>query len=1103
MDTRRLLLPAGLLLLLAACTQVPSTPPRPTPSPPPPVAGRTVERQEPRPAPPPAQPASSPKRDPEAPRLASRCTGGAQLCDTWVRFRQQTPWPYQTLGLRRLASGEYIVLVSEPPPTATQAQLDALLAAVFGSAIVERGRARFPTGIDGWLEDTLLQVRIDEPRGTRQVLSGHDLKPWSIPAWLAERLHYVHRSLHLTREGFYVDDLQAIASLPAQPKVPTVAVSARDVDAWLAPTRDWLALGSQTERRKWPQVLQPISPAVYYLPGDGLVALALPADVSRERLAEPLRMFGIASDVTVAAVRSKGGGLVLLGRSRQLPLTLLPPIRLETFMMLQRSRGRELGQSYERRRIFAGKLLKGPAFGWDWAPIFLSGNLEDSELGTLLNLADQVLKSWSQHGDVIYYAFDYRAPDAYPFGQLEASEYFQQKLQTTSLTFNWNTTGFSTWVDMPSGGIITPDRSSVLPITYIPGSGSSDASTTRLARDAADRAREVFAAQGDPLLARVAQHTLLFHALGTVGPPPSAPTSPSERRYRTDMVNDALRQQAERWLAAPEVTKTLDPAVSADIETLRGKMGLNTKQIAELLVRPATRDLSQMVEARQQAQAAYRTLFESGTYLQTRTSATFERMCREVNGTKVKVDKGERCNYQWPQSRPLPASVQEFDRLSRETSDVIAQLEQQAGSLRAQDEALAKEWERQTTVLRIVTKVAGRAGDTWDEWSVLRSVLENASRVNTAGAIQTPSVVLSRDSKNFFSVGGHNIGANPTRVVIGEAGAKPTFKKVGNDIGLVMSPEQLRASSDVVRKGVDGASLGTDRSIQSVRTSLQLEGGNVDAPLRVTVQRSGGARLSDAEVVERFAKQDCGTCIFRDAESNIYLLDKGPPTAVRTTGDTAELPGMIAGARNRETVRYEGIPPDVAAFISESVRVADVARATPIETAINGARRLFGKPPVGGDRTVIVFTDSAGRPHQFTLLGEPSTRVGLIKSKVTLSQAQVFDAGTDTVAWLKAAGRSQQGTVTVARFPRPGEAHIDLGVIADYAPAQGSQQSAVVGDAVMRAGKGNVDLTTVIGSIRSELNQRLRPQELEFFVRSNAGDIRVARPPVGELLAAR
>jgi len=1038
--------------------------------------------------------------------------GEAQLCDVWVRFRQQIPWPYQTLALRRLASGEYAILISEPPPTATRAELDALLMALFGSAIVERGRARFPTGIDGWLEDTLLRVRVEEPRATTKVLSGHDLKPWSIPTWIAERLQYLHRTLQFTREGFYVDDLQAIASAPPKLKVPTLAVSARDVDAWLAPTRDWVPVAGQNDRRKWRQVLQSTSPAVYHLPGDGLVALALPADISRERLAEPLRLFGLASDVTVAAVRSKSGGLVLLGRSRQLPLTLLPPVRLETFTMLQRSRGRELGQSYERGRIFAGKLLAGPALGWDWAPIFLSGNLEDSELGTLLNLADQVLKSWSQHGDVIYFAFDYRAPQAYPFGEQQASEYFRQQLRTTSLTFNWNTTGFTTWVDMPSGGIITPDRSSVLPITYIPGSGMSDKrgdpKSTRMARDAADRARGVFAAQGDPMLARVAQHVLLFHALGTLGPSPTSATATGERLYRTDSVNETLRQQAERWLSAPEVAQKLDPAVAADIETLRRRMGLNTRQIAELLVSPAARDLSQMEEALQRAYAAYRTLLASGSDLDSRRASAFERMCREVGGTKVKLGEGERCNYKWPEGRAMPASVQEFGRLDRETNELIAQLERQAGSLSAQDEALAKEWERHLTVQRIASKVAGRAGDTWDEWSVLRAVLDRASRVTASGAIQTPSVVLSRDSKDFFSVGGHNIGAGPTRVVIGEAGAKPTFKRVGNDIGLVMSPEQLRASPDIVRRGVDGTSIAVDRPIQPVHVSLQLEGGNVDAPLRASVQRSSAGRLSDAEVVERFAKQDCGTCVLRDADSNIYVLDKGPPTAVRTAGDMTELPGMIASARNRDTVRFEGIQPDAAAFIAESVRVADAGprQMTTVEAAIDGARRLFGRPPAAADRTVVMFTDAAGNSHQFTLLGEPGARMGLIKSKVPLREAQVFDPGADTVAWLKAAGRTPRGgepVVTVARFPRRGAAQIDIGVIADYPQGQGATQAAVVSEAVTKAGKGDVALTTVIGSIRGELNRRLRPQELEFFIRSNAGDIRVARLSTGDVMAAR
>jgi hypothetical protein len=238
-------------------------------------------------------------------------------------------------------------------------------------------------------------------------------------------------------------------------------------------------------------------------------------------------------------------------------------------------------------------------------------------------------------------------------------------------------------------------------------------------------------------------------------------------------------------------------------------------------------------------------------------------------------------------------------------------------------------------------------------------------------------------------------------------------------------------------------------------------------------------------------------------------LDKGPPTAVRIAGDPTDLPYMIGSARNRAVVRFEGIDPDAVALISESVRVIDVnmARRSPMEVAIRTARGFFGKSAAGAsDRTIVMFTDRAGSAHQFTLLGKPAAHVGILKERVSVRDTQVFDPGPDTLAWLKSLGREARpggdSVVTVARFPPRGSVQIDLGIVADYPRGQGSTQTAVVSEAVARTRGSEADISTVVGNIRSELASRLRPQELEFFIRSNAGDVRVAHLSVGKSASA-
>ena len=110
----------------------------------------------------------------------------------------------------------------------------------------------------------------------------------------------------------------------------------------------------------------------------------------------------MASDVVVGASWSGTDALLIVGRQRQVPLDVLPPLRFETFALLADVDARELAQSYERTTPFAGKLRAGDYANADWAPIYLSDPLIDSEFGALLNITDQMLKSWSSAGDIDY-----------------------------------------------------------------------------------------------------------------------------------------------------------------------------------------------------------------------------------------------------------------------------------------------------------------------------------------------------------------------------------------------------------------------------------------------------------------------------------------------------------------------------------------------------------------------------------------------------------------------------------------------------------------------------------------------------------------------------
>src|SRR5260370_34025951 len=98
----------------------------------------------------------------------------------------------------------------------------------------------------------------------------------------------------------------------------------------------------------------------------------------------------------------------------------------------------------------------------DWAPIYLSPRLIDTEYGSLLNITDQLLKGWTQHGDVEYVNFTYPAPPSYPFPKA-----LTEVLGTPELTFNWNTKGAGYVTKIGDYEVYALNQTGSLPIYYV------------------------------------------------------------------------------------------------------------------------------------------------------------------------------------------------------------------------------------------------------------------------------------------------------------------------------------------------------------------------------------------------------------------------------------------------------------------------------------------------------------------------------------------------------------------------------------------------------------------------------------------------------------
>src|SRR5207244_2263314 len=143
--------------------------------------------------------------------------------------------------------------------------------------------------------------------------------------------------------------------------------------------------------------------------------------------------------------------------------------------------------------------------GRDWAPILLSPQLRDTEYGSLLNITDQLLKSWSNKGRTRYYNFPYAEPTRFPFpGPL----WNVLRIESgTALTYNWNTKGVGYTVQTGPLTMMALNRTGSLPVSYIPEGAQR---TGQQVVDAENDGYEYFSQRDDPNLVRVVQYAALY-----------------------------------------------------------------------------------------------------------------------------------------------------------------------------------------------------------------------------------------------------------------------------------------------------------------------------------------------------------------------------------------------------------------------------------------------------------------------------------------------------------------------------------------------------------------------------------------------------------------
>lgn len=499
----------------------------------------------------------------------------------WRVFRAAYPYHIQVIALSQPnTAGNRLLILSEPPPSLTAQDVRASAPAAFAGTALFRHRI----GFDGWAQDMAIELNplsgrqletlIDELHvkvfGTAYKamavsipdtppaadadykfdlrVSAGTLKRWLVPdsfqsryLWLLAVVTVFLAVYGARRFGSNGGKRHAFALIVAAAAACQMWGSSRRYSAGGA---DQVLFKSSfsPETATVASLLSTNARGVYYSKSPGLVLWLIPKGELTNSTRTEIRRFALDSDVILGAV-GNASTVAIVARERVASIDILPPLRTETIFQLATVKDSELAQSYERTHVLAGK-FDGRH---DWAPIYLTDELIDTEYGSLLNITDQLLKSWSMAGRVRYINFNYPDPQHFPFPQ-PLSIYAHASV----ITFNWNTKGAGYSSQFGPYDIFAWTRTGALPVDYL---GNKDA---RL-HSAEDIGYEYFATRNDPNLVRVVQYAELYQIFRHYGVSASGPGATYNAKT-PEVFLEQIRELLERFSAIPdeEIQRLLD-----------------------------------------------------------------------------------------------------------------------------------------------------------------------------------------------------------------------------------------------------------------------------------------------------------------------------------------------------------------------------------------------------------------------------------------------------------------------------------------------------------------------------------------------------------------
>jgi uncharacterized membrane protein YgcG len=665
----------------------------------------------------------------------------------WRSFRNVYPYHYQTLAISEPSNdGKRILIISEPPSDFIDTEK--ILKTAFEERLNKIEKKRHKIGYDGWVEDIIVTL---VSKNNAEI----DRK------YLLDNIDFLSRQLFGTTYKSYTIHLPIKSKPPYQNSISNLFVNAYELKSWVIDSNMKFISVYGGEKFSVQHLLDKGKTGVYHSEEIGIIILIIPRNQDLINYRVDFRIFSLDSDLILGAITKTNKNIAIIARERQSSLDEIPPLRFESIIGLAEETETELAQSYERSHIVAGKILDGENKGRDWAPIYLSENLIDTEFGSLLNITDQILKSWSEAGNIEYINFDYPKPSDFPFGK----DCLSELSEGSSTLYNWNTSGVGEVFSDEAFEIFSLIRTGSLPVTYGSDANIPGVIDTSKLTKYEEKAYNYFSSLGDNNLIRVVQYTSLYQIFQAFPVKASSIQKPSKT---------ITERQSEKYLA--------DQIYSILLKIIKGDAKIQPSWLNMALNSLDNNELEEIDQSRDKDKA--KTVLAFAAELTIKEISKILSELQEIGDEKIIFHLSEYL----ANPRRFKISSDSFFEFQGYTPDQF-------------EKEIKLNKDLQYIVFMNLSNEISETIQMTSDISEICNGFTNYAKYQPSSYIKTPSIVLSWDTKNV-GIGGHNLDSTVTRILTNSK-VKPgsvsiAKNRAGKDI-LFINPKDVNGSGRLAR----------------------------------------------------------------------------------------------------------------------------------------------------------------------------------------------------------------------------------------------------------------------------------------------------------------